>query len=112
LVSHRKAAVVTASATQRSLAQESVPLRPDYAGPTGLQTVILRALGDSGIPGCGLWAQVRYLARHPERAEALFERLVDGPDELGDGVDVRCGCRPEHHPAPRAVIPRASRRTS
>ena len=58
LVSHRKAAVVTASATQRSLAQELAPLRPDYAGPTGLQTVVLRALGDAGIPGAGLWAQV------------------------------------------------------
>jgi hypothetical protein len=59
-----------------------------------------------------LRAEVRDLARHPERAEALPDGLVDGPDEFGDGVDVRRGCRPEHHPAPRAVIPRASRRTS
>jgi len=80
LVSHRKAAVVTASATQRSLAQESVPLRPDYAGPTGLQTVILRALGDSGIPGCGLWAQVpQYVAGSPSppAVRALLARLVE-----------------------------------
>ena len=42
----------------------------------------------------------------------LEVQLEDGPDEFGDGVDVRRGCRPEHHPAPRAVIPRASRRTS
>ena len=27
-------------------------------GPTGLQTVVLRALGDAGIPVRGLWAQV------------------------------------------------------
>jgi hypothetical protein len=80
LVSHRKAAVVTASATQRSLAQESVPLRPDYAGPTGLQTVILRALGDSGIPGSGLWAQVpQYVAGSPSppAVRALLARLVE-----------------------------------
>jgi len=71
---------VTASATQRSLAQESVPLRPDYAGPTGLQTVILRALGDSGIPGCGLWAQVpQYVAGSPSppAVRALLARLVE-----------------------------------
>jgi proteasome assembly chaperone (PAC2) family protein len=80
LVSHRKAAVVTASATQRSLAQESAPLRPDYAGPTGLQTVILRALGDGGIPGSGLWAQVpQYVAGSPSppAVRALLGRLVD-----------------------------------
>lgn len=80
LVSHRKAAVVTASATQRSLAQESIPLRPDYAGPTGLQTVVLRALGDSGIPGCGLWAQVpQYVAGSPcpPAVRALLARLVE-----------------------------------
>jgi hypothetical protein len=80
LVSHRKAAVVTASATQRSLAQESIPLRPDYAGPTGLQTVILRALGDSGVPGCGLWAQVpQYVSGSPcpPAVRALLARLVE-----------------------------------
>ena len=80
LVSHRKAAVVTASATQRSLAQELVPLRPDYAGPTGLQTVVLRALGDAGIPGSGLWAQVpQYVAGSPSppAIRALLARLVE-----------------------------------
>ena len=80
LVSHRKAAVVTASATQRSLAQELVPLRPDYAGPTGLQTVVLRALGDAGIPGSGLWAQVpQYVSGSPSppAIRALLARLVE-----------------------------------
>ena len=80
LVSHRKAAVVTASATQRSLAQELVPLRPDYAGPTGLQTVVLRALGDAGIPGAGLWAQVpQYVAGSPSppAIRALLGRLAE-----------------------------------
>ena len=80
LVSHRKAAVITASATQRSLAQELVPLRPDYAGPTGLQTVVLRALGDAGIPGSGLWAQVpQYVSGSPSppAIRALLARLVE-----------------------------------
>jgi len=80
LVSHRKAMVVTASATQRSLAQELVPLRPDYAGPTGLQTVVLRALGDIGIPGSGLWAHVpQYVSGSPSppAIRALLGRLVE-----------------------------------
>jgi hypothetical protein len=80
LVSHRKAAVVTASATQRSLAQELVPLRPDYAGPTGLQTVVLRALGDAGVPGAGMWAQVpQYVSGSPSppAMRALLARLIE-----------------------------------
>ena len=80
LVSHRKAAVVTSSGTQRSLAQELVPLRPDYAGPTGLQTVILRALGDVGIPGSGLWVQVpQYVSGSPSppAIRALLGRLIE-----------------------------------
>jgi PAC2 family len=80
LVSHRKAVVVTASATQRSLAQELAPLRPDYAGPTGLQTVVLRALGDVGIPGSGLWAHVpQYVSGSPSppAIRALLARLVE-----------------------------------
>jgi hypothetical protein len=80
LVSHRKAVVVTATATQRSLAQELVPLRPDYAGPTGLQTVVLRALGDVGIPGSGLWAHVpQYVSGSPSppAIRALLARLVE-----------------------------------
>jgi hypothetical protein len=80
LVSHRRAAIVHASATQRSLAQETPPLRADYAGPTGLQTVVLRALGDAGIPGAGLWAQVpQYVAGSPSppASRALLARLVE-----------------------------------
>lgn len=80
LVSHRKAMVVTASATQRSLAQELTPVRPDYAGPTGLQTVVLRALGDIGIPGSGLWVHVpQYVSGSPSppAMRALLARLVE-----------------------------------
>jgi len=80
LVSHRKAMIVTASATQRSLAQELAPVRPDYAGPTGLQTVVLRALGDVGIPGSGLWVHVpQYVSGSPSppAIRALLARLVE-----------------------------------
>src|SRR4051794_29310232 len=80
LVSHRKAMVVTTSATQRSLAQEMPPVRPDYAGPTGLQTVVLRALGDVGVPGSGLWVHVpQYVSGSPSppAIRALLGRLVE-----------------------------------
>ena len=80
LVSHRRPTTVQTSATQRSLAQETAPLRPDYAGPTGLQTIVLRALGDSGVPGSGLWAQVpQYVAGSPSppAVRALLGRLVE-----------------------------------
>ncbi len=80
LVSHRRQAVVTASATQRSLAQELAPLRADYAGPTGLQTVVLRALGDAGIAGAGLWVQVpQYVAGSPSppAVRALLRRVAE-----------------------------------
>jgi proteasome assembly chaperone (PAC2) family protein len=80
LVSHRRSPVVQASATQRSLAQDAMPLRPDYAGPTGLQTVVLRALGDAGIPGAGLWAQVpQYVAGSPSppAVRGLLGKLVE-----------------------------------
>ena len=57
---------VLATATHRSLAQELAPLRPDYAGPTGLQTIVQRALGDADIPCVGLWAQVpQYVSGSP-----------------------------------------------
>ena len=78
IVSHRKAAIVTSSATQKSLTRDLLPLRPDYAGPTGLQTVVLRALGDAGIPGAGLWVQVpRYISGQPSppSIRALLARL-------------------------------------
>jgi proteasome assembly chaperone (PAC2) family protein len=80
LVSHRRSAIVTSSATQRSLAQELIPLRPDYEGPTGLQTVVLRALGDAGIPGTGLWAQVpQYVSGSPSppAIRSLLARLME-----------------------------------
>jgi predicted ATP-grasp superfamily ATP-dependent carboligase len=78
IVSHRRPVPVLATATQRSLAQEIAPLRGAYLGPTGLQTIVQRALGDADIPVAGLWAQVpQYVAGSPSppAARALVQRL-------------------------------------
>ncbi len=78
LASHRRPVHVLATATQRSLAQEVAPLRMVYGGPTGLQTVVQRALGDAGVHCVGLWAQVpQYVAGSPSppAVRALMRRL-------------------------------------
>lgn len=80
LVSHRRAVPVFATATHRSLAQELAPLRGAYAGPTGLQTVVQRALGDADVPCAALWAQVpQYVAGSPSppAVRAILRRLVE-----------------------------------
>jgi hypothetical protein len=81
LVSHRRPLPVLATATSRSLAQEVGPLRPDYAGPTGTQTIVQHALGAAGIPCVGLWVQVpQYVAGSPSppAVRALLARLIEG----------------------------------
>jgi proteasome assembly chaperone (PAC2) family protein len=78
--SHRRPMRVLATATARSVAQEAGPLRGDYEGPTGAQTVLQMALGEAGVPAIGLWAQVpHYLAgmASPPAIRALLERLRD-----------------------------------
>jgi hypothetical protein len=80
LVSHRRPVPVLATATHRSLAQEIAPLRAAYVGPTGLQTVVQRTLGDAGIRAAGLWAQVpQYVAGSPSppAIRALLSRLAE-----------------------------------
>ncbi len=77
-VSHRRPIVVLATASSRSVAQESGELRADYLGPTGIQTVMQVALGAAGIPTVGLWAQVpHYVAGTPSppAIRALLDRL-------------------------------------
>lgn len=77
-VSHRRAVAVRASATRRSIAQEVGPLRDDYVGPTGMQTVLQVALGRVGVRAIGLWAQVpHYVAGTPSppAIRALLERV-------------------------------------
>jgi hypothetical protein len=79
-VSHRRPVPVLATATSRSLAQEIGPLRDDYHGPTGLQSVLQVALGDAGIDAIGLWAQVPHYVSgtpSPPASRALLERLRD-----------------------------------
>jgi proteasome assembly chaperone (PAC2) family protein len=80
LVTHRRALPVLATATSRSLAQEVGPLRPDYAGPTGTQTIVQHALGAAGIPCVGLWVQVpQYVAGSPSppAVRALLARVAE-----------------------------------
>ena len=60
LVSHRRPVPVLATATHHSLAQEIAPLRFAYGGPTGLQTIVQRALGDAGIPSAVLLNHAPY----------------------------------------------------
>jgi proteasome assembly chaperone (PAC2) family protein len=85
--SHRRPVDVAATATRREVAQELEPVRADYSGPTGFQTVLQVGLGDAGIDAVGLWAQVPgYLAATPSppAIAATLRRLA----ELA-GVDVR-----------------------
>ena len=94
LVSHRRSLPVLATATTRSLAQEIGPLRPDYAGPTGTQTIVQHALGVAGIPCVGLWVQVpQYVAGSPSppAVRALLARLaeVHRVDLHFQGLDAR-----------------------
>jgi proteasome assembly chaperone (PAC2) family protein len=80
LVSHRRSIPVLATATHRSLAQEIAPLRQEYAGPTGMQTIVQRALGDADVPCAGLWAQVpQYVAGSPSppAVRAVLRRLAE-----------------------------------
>jgi proteasome assembly chaperone (PAC2) family protein len=80
LASHRRPVSVLTTATSRSLAQEVGAWRADYTGPTGAQTALQVALGDAGIPGLGLWAQVpHYVAATPSppAISALLSRVRD-----------------------------------
>jgi hypothetical protein len=95
LVSHRRPVVVHSSATHRSLAQERAPLRAAYGGPTGLQTIVQRALGDAEIPCAGLWAQVpQYVSGSPSppAVRAMLHRLAEvGPLDIDlRPLDARC----------------------
>jgi proteasome assembly chaperone (PAC2) family protein len=78
LVSHRRPVSVLTTATSRSLAQEVGAWRADYTGPTGAQTALQVALGDAGIPGLGLWAQVPHYVSatpSPPAISALLSRV-------------------------------------
>jgi predicted ATP-grasp superfamily ATP-dependent carboligase len=95
LASHRQPVPVFATATTRSFAQELGALRPDYTGPTGLNTVVQHQLGKLGIPAFGLWAQVpQYVAGSPSppAVRALLGRITELAQltvDLGP-LDERC----------------------
>jgi predicted ATP-grasp superfamily ATP-dependent carboligase len=95
LASHRHPVSVFATATARSFAQELGSLRPDYTGPTGLNTVLQYQLGQLGIPALGLWAQVpQYVAGSPSppAVRALLGRITELAQltvDLGP-LDARC----------------------
>lgn len=79
-MSHRRPTHVLATATRHSLLQEIGGARPDYSGPTGLQTVLQVALGDADVPAVGLWAQVPHYVSttaSPAASRALLEKLRD-----------------------------------
>jgi predicted ATP-grasp superfamily ATP-dependent carboligase len=88
MTTHRRPLRVLATATSRSLAQEIEPLRPDYEGPTGAQTVLQYLLGEGGIPSLGLWAQVpHYLAGGP--SPAAMQSVVRRAGEVASlAIDV------------------------
>lgn len=95
LVSHRRPVPVLATATHHSLAQEIAPLRMAYGGPTGLQTIVQRALGDADVRSAGLWAQVpQYVSGSPSppAVRAILRRLAEiGRLELDlRPLDARC----------------------
>jgi hypothetical protein len=95
LVSHRRPIPVLATASHHSLAQELAPLRLAYGGPTGLQTIVQRALGDADVRCAGLWAQVpQYVSGSPSppAVRALLRRLAEiGRIELDlHPLDARC----------------------
>jgi proteasome assembly chaperone (PAC2) family protein len=78
LASHRRPVNVLATATNASLAEQIEAWRADYTGPTGAQTVLQVALGEAGIPGVGLWAQVPHYVGatpSPPAIRALLARL-------------------------------------
>ena len=80
VITHRQPVPVLATASKRSIAQEVGPLRDDYLGATGLNTVVQAALGEAGIRSIGLWAQVpQYVAGSPSppAVRALARRLSE-----------------------------------
>ncbi len=85
-VVHRRPVAVLATYAGAGPGDQVGPWRPDYEGPTGAQTAVQVALGESGIDAVGLWAQVPpYLASTPSppAIRALLRRL----GEIA-GVDV------------------------
>lgn len=77
-VSHRQPLRVLTTVMDEAASARYGPVRPDYEGPTGAQTVLQAALGEAGVRAIGLWAQVApYLtgAPCPPAQHAVLEHL-------------------------------------
>ena len=80
VTTHRRPISVLATVTDPEQVDELGAMRTDYQGATGLQTALLVALGEAGIPGVGLWAQVpHYVAGNPSppATRAVLARLAE-----------------------------------
>jgi proteasome assembly chaperone (PAC2) family protein len=80
VTTHRRPVSVLATVTEADQVDELGAMRTDYQGATGLQTALLVALGEAGIPGVGLWAQVpHYVAGNPSppATRAVLGRLIE-----------------------------------
>ena len=80
VTTHRRPVSVVATVTDPDDVDELGAMRTDYVGATGLQTALLVALGEAGIPGVGLWAQVpHYVAGNPSppATRAVLTRLAE-----------------------------------
>jgi proteasome assembly chaperone (PAC2) family protein len=80
VTTHRRPISVLATVTDPEQVDELGAMRTDYQGATGLQTALLVALGEAGIPGVGLWAQVpHYVAGNPSppATRAVLARLTE-----------------------------------
>src|SRR5262249_1398110 len=88
LASHRRPVVVHATANNRTLTEEVGGRQGNAQGPVGAATVLQVMLGERGIGGVSLWAQVpHYVAGGPSpiAIRALLSKLRD----LGGvGVDL------------------------
>lgn len=80
---HTRPTTVTVA---RNIAAEDVPSGttagpvPSYTGPIGAQIMLLHRMGEAGLPGVGLWAEVpHYIAanNHPASALALVGMAAD-----------------------------------
>jgi proteasome assembly chaperone (PAC2) family protein len=80
VTTHRRPISVLATVTDPEQVDELGAMRTDYQGATGLQTALLVALGEAGIPSVGLWAQVpHYVAGNPSppATRAVLARLIE-----------------------------------
>jgi proteasome assembly chaperone (PAC2) family protein len=80
VTTHRRPVSVVATVTDPDQVDELGAMRTDYVGATGLQTALLVSLGEAGIPGVGLWAQVpHYVAGNPSppATRAVLTRLKE-----------------------------------